>query len=309
MIEIINSGLMATLQGKSYKGHRHIGMPLSGPADPIAMAIANKLANNPYDSASIEFSILGGMIKAHDNICVGIAGAIGVIALNDDICPHYQSIMMKSGDILSLKPSQYGAHIYVSVHGGFISDHHWNGNSTFLPAKMGGYKGRALKNGDILSIGGHIASAPINIEIQNHYRPVYGPKYMMRICSENNIFDDFLTQDDWTVGRQSNRIGYELNAKHDHILSLPANQSSRPVYAGTIQYLPSGKAFLLGVDAQTTGGYPIIGHVIRADRHIMGQIKSGDSIKFIKKRPCDARKVYLQKLKMWKPLITDLILN
>ena len=41
---------------------------------------------------------------------------------------------------------------------------------------------------------------------------------------------------------------------------------SEPIVPGTVQLPPGGQPIVLLADAQTHGGYPRIGHVIRADR-------------------------------------------
>lgn len=305
MLEIVKIGLLATLQGKSYTGARHIGMPLAGPAEPITMAIANKLAGNSYNASSIEFSILGGIIKAHNDVIIGIAGPIQSATINDKICDQHRTITLKTGDILSIIAARFGAHIYLSVNGGFDSDSYWNGNSTFLPAHIGGHHGRELREGDRI----RCIQANLDTNIQSlpsRYRQSFGSNHVMRICSDNDDSANLLSDNIWTIGHQSNRIGYELISENEGKIYTPSNIPSRPVFPGTIQYPPSGNPYLLGVDAQTTGGYAIIGHVIRADRHIMGQIKSGDKLRFINNKPRDARRVYLQKLKMWREYIPDL---
>lgn len=305
MLEIIEIGLIASLQGQSFIGTRHIGMPLSGPAEPITMGIANKLAGNAFDASSIEFSIMGGALKAHADMTIGIAGPIRSITVNDMICDHYKSITVKAGDIISIKPLLGGAHIYVSVYGGFKADQYWNGNSTFLPARIGGFGGRALKLGDqLLCNQSLLISAAHSLPVR--YQQSFSVNHVMRICSADAEHAKLLTNIVWTISRQGNRIGYELMNESSGTMTLPSNASSRAVFPGTIQYPPSGNPYLLGVDAQTTGGYPIIGHVIRADRHIMGHIKSGDTLRFITNKPHDARRVYLQKLKMWREYIPDL---
>ncbi len=316
MIEIIDIGLLATLQGKAYRGNRHLGMPHCGPADPISMAIANRLAGNAYDEVSIEFSILGGTIKAHSDIIIGLAGPIEKIIIDRDgvelNCDHYSSITLMKGDVILIKPLREGAHIYLSVHGGFVADHYWDGNSTFLPAQIGGYGGKALQRGDYLENKKNMQSID-TVSVPERYRLSYSNHHVMRICSENDRIGDYLSQNDWHIGRQGSRIGYELlsnsTSELDKNIYTDHDGLSRAVFAGTIQYPPSGNPFLLGVDAQTTGGYPIIGHVIRADRHIMGQIKSGDSLRFITQKPREARRVYENKLNMWRAFIPDLYLD
>ena len=55
---------------------------------------------------------------------------------------------------------------------------------------------------------------------------------------------------------------------------------SSAVNFGTIQLLPDGSPIVLMADHQTTGGYPRIGHVIKADHSKMAQLKPGDPVQF-----------------------------
>lgn len=307
MIEIIDPGLLAALQGTPYRGTRNIGMPLSGPADPISMAIANKLVSNPSDAPTIEFSILGGMIKAHSNCMIGLVGPIQSVTINDILVDHFISITVQKNDIVSITASNKGAHIYLAVNGGFRANRLWHGNSTFLPAHIGGYHGRPLQSGDMIEHDnapmGELRTQPAR------YRLSYGTQHVMRICMDDDASSAQLTQNIWKIGHQGNRIGYELLNSDANMTTINFDGKSRAVFPGTIQCPPSGNPFLLGVDAQTTGGYPIIGHVIRADRHSIGQIKNGDTLRFIKNKPHEARRVYLKKLEMWQEYIPDLRLD
>jgi allophanate hydrolase/urea carboxylase len=52
------------------------------------------------------------------------------------------------------------------------------------------------------------------------------------------------------------------------------------VMPGSIQLPPNGEPIVLLNDAQTTGGYPIIGTVIEADLRHFAQLKSGDFLHF-----------------------------
>ncbi len=312
MIEIVDIGLLASIQGKAYRGSRHLGMPLSGAADPLTMGIANTLAGNAYDCASIEFSILGGAIKAHHDMHVGITGPIKQVSINGNDYDHHKSISLTAGDILMIEALPAGANIYMAVHGGLEADQHWNGNSTFTPAKIGGHRGRALQKGDVLKVNTGIKTDINKLYLMHtlpeKYRMQYGHHHIIRICPYTDALGQQLCDAPWNVGRQGNRIGYALDGDQN-IISPPHMSKSVAVFTGHIQCPPSGAPFLLGPDAQTTGGYPLIGHVIRADRHIIGQIKSSDKISFIANKPHEARRVYQQKLKMWRDYIPDLHLD
>ena len=56
---------------------------------------------------------------------------------------------------------------------------------------------------------------------------------------------------------------------------------SSAVFPGALQVTPQGRGFLLLPDGQTTGGYPHVLQVIRADRHLLGQLRPGDSLRFL----------------------------
>jgi len=68
----------------------------------------------------------------------------------------------------------------------------------------------------------------------------------------------------WRITAQSNRMGSRL-AGTELKRKRSADMLSSGVIPGTIQVPPSGQPIILMGDAQTTGGYPRIGVVIRAD--------------------------------------------
>ncbi len=68
----------------------------------------------------------------------------------------------------------------------------------------------------------------------------------------------------WRITPQSNRMGSRL-AGAELKRKRGGDMLSSGVIPGTIQVPPSGQPIILMGDAQTTGGYPRIGVVIRAD--------------------------------------------
>jgi antagonist of KipI len=84
---------------------------------------------------------------------------------------------------------------------------------------------------------------------------------------------------EYTVTAESNRMGLRLAGQ-----PVPRQQAeellSAPVCPGTVQITHDGRAIVLGVDAQTIGGYPRIAHVIAADLDKLAQLRPGDRIRF-----------------------------
>ncbi|MGL6040660.1 MAG: allophanate hydrolase subunit 2 family protein, partial [Deefgea sp.] len=84
----------------------------------------------------------------------------------------------------------------------------------------------------------------------------------------------------WQVASQSNRMGLKLSSNNLH-MAIPIEMASQAVFAGTIQLPPNGLPILLLADAQTTGGYPILGQVVLADLWLAGQCRAGDTVQFV----------------------------
>ncbi len=81
-----------------------------------------------------------------------------------------------------------------------------------------------------------------------------------------------------TVLPASNRMGLRLQGE-----PLPVTgreMVSEPVCPGTVQVTRDGQCIVLGVDGQTIGGYPKIGHVIAPDLDKLGQLRPGSSVRF-----------------------------
>jgi allophanate hydrolase subunit 2 len=84
---------------------------------------------------------------------------------------------------------------------------------------------------------------------------------------------------DFTVDARSNRIGLRLNRVEPRTFATDELITS-PVGWGTIQMPPDGHPIILMPDCQSTGGYPRIGWVLPEDLRILGQLKSGATIRF-----------------------------
>ncbi len=83
----------------------------------------------------------------------------------------------------------------------------------------------------------------------------------------------------WRVSVASNRIGLRLQGE-----PLRAHGSAEvrtlPVLPGAIQVPPDGQPIVLMVDAQPTGGYPVLGNVLQADLHHAAQLPPSAEVRF-----------------------------
>ncbi len=98
---------------------------------------------------------------------------------------------------------------------------------------------------------------------------------------------------DFIVSHQSDRMGYRLSSL-PLLLKEPIELISSPVDAGTIQLLPDGNCIVLMADHPTTGGYPRIASVIKADLPKLAQAKPGQSIHFRMITLKEAEELYMK---------------
>ena len=296
--EIIEPGLLTTIQDAGRPGHRHLGIAQTGAADQLSMALVNAAIGNPVGAPVLECTLTGPTLRIIADTTLAISGADMALRINDQTAPDYTRIRVKSGDVISVTPAKTGARSYIAVAGGFAGEDFLASQSTYLSLGRGGYHGRALQPDDRLCAGARSISPPINIP--GNVRPALSHDIILRACRgpETSLFDDIDLRKFFTAqhiaGRQSNRMGVKL-------AGLPLQRtssfsmSSSPVFPGTVQCPDDGEPFILLADAQTTGGYPRVAQIVAADLNLAAQIAPGDRVWLQEVTPDQAREISRQK--------------
>jgi 5-oxoprolinase (ATP-hydrolysing) subunit C len=302
-LELIEPGLLTLVQAVPYRGTRHLGMPLAGAADPVAMALANWLAGNGPEMAALETAYAPVTLRTHQDCMIGVQGAATIIEMNGAAMPTSQPVKLARGDVLHIPSPPGGCRSYIAVQGGISADGSLKPTSTYLPAKLGGYNGEAIARG--ARFGPETAGLTREVNtLPAKYQLRYSMDFLLRIVAapESDLIDmDSLCDANRTVSRRADRIGLELAGEPLRLLQNTPIDSSA-VFPGTIQCPPSGLPFLLGPDAQTTGGYPRIAQVVRADRHLIGQLRPGARVRFQRIEPAEARRLYRSKITLIRQL-------
>ena len=299
MLRVIKPGLQSTLQGAPRIGVRHFGVPASGPADLLSMAFANRLVGNaPWDTC-LEITYGGFEASIEEDCSLAIAGAASEVRAAGRPLPAHETLHLKAGGGLSVPPFKRGARAYLAVRSAFRAQKAFGSTSTYLPAGLGGYRGRALQAGDVLEAAGDPKSDQI-LATPEQLRPSFTGSFALRACAsaEFKMLDESsqhaLFRNRFIAGRQATRMGIALPGPTLELHS-DGMMKSAPVFPGTIQCPESGTPIVLLCDAQTTGGYPRIAHIARCDRHLLGQIHPGDSITLLRRTPEDAARALIEK--------------
>jgi KipI family sensor histidine kinase inhibitor len=273
-IEIVRPGLATSIQDLGRPGFRAMGVPLCGAADTMAMRLANLIVGNPESAAGIECTLLGPDLRFECDAVVALGGAefAGL--------PSYRPVRVAAGTVLSLGHARSGCRGYLAIAGGVTVPQQMGSRSTYAPARLGGTTGAALAAGDRVPIrfgaatirGAWSLAADLNA-------PAPSP-CVLRVLSGGRAEkgDPATWATTWRVSSRSNRMGIRLEGQ-----PLPggrADMVSAAVLPGTIQLPPDGRPIILLADAQTIGGYPVVGQVIAADLPRAAQLRPGDVVRW-----------------------------
>lgn len=285
-LRVIDPGIQCTVQAGLRTGYRHAGVPYSGPADPLSMALADRLAGQAASAPCLEISYGPASFRFEAPMHFAVTGAPVAVRLRGQACEMHTTISARSGDLLEIGATSVGARIYLAVSGDIETDAFLGSGSTYLPAAFGGHEGRALVKGDTLAVR-DIRSADetrtpdaLRLPFSHGFalRAVPGPDFRSA--------EDFRTSVYHLTHRLS-RMGAEIEGPFP--LDAQAGQKpSSAVLPGALQVTPQGRGYLLLPDGQTTGGYPHLLQVIRADRHLLGQLRPGDSLRFLLRSQAEA---------------------
>ncbi len=303
-LRVLNGGVLTTVQDAGRQNALHYGVPRSGAMDLFALQAANRLVGNPPDAACLEITFGGAAFEVLRPTLLAIAGADLAAVWNDTPLALWRAVFARRGDhiVLPGRAGEWGARAYLALGGGVDVPLVLGSRSTNLTSGFGGLGGRALRQGDTIGTYGEgidtylLAGRRWPAAMLPAYKAaptlrfIPGPHHE---CFESDA-PALLAATPLSVSQHSNRMGYRLEGvtlQHKRACNLP----SLGVIPGVIQVPPDGTPILLMADAQTTGGYPIVGVVIAPDLPLAAQLLPGDSFRLVPTTQEDAvvaRQIY-----------------
>ncbi|MEI4768332.1 biotin-dependent carboxyltransferase family protein [Psychrobacillus sp. FJAT-51614] len=294
-IRVLHSGLLTTIQDVGRYGSQKYGVIVSGAMDSYSLRLANLLVGNQENEAALEITLFGTTLQFDEDTLLAITGGDFLTTIDGLKAQLWRPILIKKNSILKFHSAIKGSRAYVAFAGGIDIPEIMGSKSTYMRANIGGFKGRALKKGDILStldvgeIGNKLIQrlkkedATWSVDFNNLIS--FDDNQLIRVLkgTEFNRFDrksqiNFFEKP-YTITVQSDRMGYRLDGTP---LSLSENFDllSEGVTFGTVQIPSSGQPIILMADRQTTGGYPKIAQVITADLPSLAQLQPTSTIRF-----------------------------
>lgn len=314
-INVLKGGMLTTVQDLGRKGYRKDGIIVSGAMDTLALEIGNLLLGNDVNEAGLECTVLGPKLQFNTTQLVAITG--GDLSPNVDgkAVNMWRPLVISKGATLTFGPAIKGCRTYISFFGGLDVPEILGSYATYLKAGFGGFNGRALKaddelffkkiyqdKGDSFKWSADLRLYPDLADPE--IRVMKGPEF--NLFSKESIND--LLSGEYLISKAVDRMGYRLEGPKLN-LNQPKEMLSSAVAFGTVQVTPDGGAILLMADHQTTGGYPRIIQVLRADLTKLAQMQSGQYIRFKLVTLEEAQKAIIDRDKQLKQLKQTLTLK
>ena len=296
-VTILKPGIMSSVQDLGRWGFQQYGVPVGGAMDKLSASLANIICGNDENEAVIEMTLHGTSILFNENTYCSFTGGGCKVYVDGIELPFNRLLHIPAFSLINTQPAATGCRTYFAVTGGLDIPKTMGSASTYVPSGIGGIKGRNLIKGDILHFKKRDHSIPSSsmkiLGNKIHASHWQVPDIFMHEQDhevihvvpglEYDLFDEAsrirFFQSSYTIGLQSNRMGYRLEG--EKLLMKEKNEMvSTPVATGIIQITHDGTPIILMADAQTTGGYPRIARVCSVDISKLAQMKTGTKILF-----------------------------
>lgn len=291
ILEVLQPGPLSLIQDLGRPGWSSIGVSRSGAFDRAALALANRIVGNPENLAGIE-TVLGGLhLLAHAPMTVAVTGASGPVQLAPGSrrsrahpVDRRSPLHLQGGDRIRIGNPDRGLRTYVAIRGGLEIQPVLGSASHDTLSGLGPPR---VATADLLPLGPQPAgsiivdhvpigsapdpTAPIQLEVVPgpHHRSLDGLLPIEAL--------EMLQGAPYRVEPSSDRIGIRLVGPT--LPRQPGELPSAPMRPGAIQVPASGQPIVLGPDAPTTGGFPVLATLTPPALDAIGQARPGDLVR------------------------------
>ncbi|WP_193370436.1 biotin-dependent carboxyltransferase family protein [Pelagibius marinus] len=297
-INVISAGIATTIQDLGRPGYYHLGIPMGGAMDRLALRAANLLVGNDEGAAGLESVFVGPELEITEDAMVAVCGAELPPKVDGEPRETWTAFQVRAGQVLSFDFLQSGARAYIAISGGINTPPMLGSRSTYAIGALGGVNGRAVQPGDTLPLGNGADARKEGLSVPQKLRRGPGNAAELRVlpglywhriteAAQQNFFADT-----WKVANEADRMGYRFQGgrtlefvEREQPFSAgadPSNITDACYPYGSVQ-VPSGtEPIVLHRDAVSGGGYFMLGTVISADMDLIGQLQPHTPTQFVR---------------------------
>jgi 5-oxoprolinase (ATP-hydrolysing) subunit C len=279
-LRLLDAGASVSIQDRGRPGWQRYGVPESGAMDWLSLGLANRLAGNMPGEAALEVAAPGLTVTPEGQpLTLAAAGPSVDAWLDGRAILGNRGYLLEPGQQLRLRPGRDAVFAYLAVAGGLALREVFGSRSFHARSGLGG-TGSPLAAGTLLPVcGGRFAELQFTGAIPLSSGPVTVVEGPQREHVDEHGWQCFLGQS-WRVDPRSDRMGIRLAGPPLDHSSRGYNIVSDGIALGSVQLPGNGQPIVLGADRQTTGGYPKIAVVARADMVRFVQRPHGQSVTF-----------------------------
>ena len=304
ILRVEAAGPGVSIQDLGREGYRKYGVPVSGALDKESFIIANMIVGNEINDACIEIFQSSFEATVLQDIIISICGAKVDGEIDGEPLENCKAIPVRRGCKITINGLRGGMVAYMAIAGGINEPIILGSRSYYTTAGIG----RILSENSIITTAKNKFNELIDVcpsmnidwnrEVNDEFRVIIGP-HIKHFTEE--MMNEFLSMK-FTVTSNLNRMGYRLERGEEAKLRGVGRLLSCGTIPGAIQVPGDGNPIVLMADAQTTGGYAIIGKIISPDLYAFSQVEPGRKVKFKQVSLSEALKILDEKVKMYDDL-------
>lgn len=301
-ITVERPGLLTTVQDLPGRlGRWDVGVPPSGPMDDLSFRLGNRALGNADGAPGLECTSTGPALRLTHAATVCVTGAECPVTVNGSPVGMWEPVEVPAGAVLDVGTTEKGLRTYILIAGGFDVPAYLGSASTFMLGRFGGHGGRALVAGDVLRTNpavrqGRAAGVP------PEQRPAMRSDWELAVTEGPHGAPEFFTRADidtifggrYRVHFNSARTGVRLEGPKPEWARPdggeaglhPSNIHDNAYSVGALDFT-GDTPILLGPDGPSLGGFVCPVTVTSADRWKLGQLRPGDTVRFVPVRAVD----------------------
>ena len=316
-IDVLQPGTMTTVQDLPGRlGLWQVGVPPSGPMDPVSLREANLAVGNPAGAPGLEITLAGPTLRFSAPAVVCVTGAPAPVTIDGEAVPLWEPLDVAAGSVLEIGAAPGpGLRLALAVRGGLDVPRYLGSAATFTLGGFGGHGGRALVAGDVLRPGspdsaaphGHLADGGVLTRIAGptppERRPHLTSTWELGVTEGPHAAPDFFTREDldtlysteYEVHFNSARTGVRLIGPKPTWARTdggeaglhPSNIHDTPYAVGALDFT-GDTPIILGPDGPSLGGFVCPAVVASGELWKLGQLRPGDTVRFVPVREAAA---------------------
>ncbi|MGV8874640.1 MAG: 5-oxoprolinase/urea amidolyase family protein [Rhodococcus sp. (in: high G+C Gram-positive bacteria)] len=291
-------GMLTTVQDWPGRvGYWKVGVPPSGPMDDLSFRLGNVALGNAEGTPGLESTMAGPALTFDADTYVCVTGAAVPVRIDGSTAPQWKPVLVPAGATLDVGTTTgHGLRVYVLVQGGLDVDDYLGSAATFTLGKFGGHRGGTLGEGDIVGLGGRSDNSAVLGPIPMEHLPVLTSTWDIAVTEGPHGAPEFFTRDDidtlyatrYEVHFNSDRTGVRLIGPKPQWARTdggeaglhPSNIHDNAYSVGALDFT-GDTPILLGPDGPSLGGFVCPVTVVAAERWKLGQLRPGDTIRFV----------------------------